>query len=154
MKVGCEAGWRMRKEAERKQQQRQQERGSQVQQEELHWRELQESQLVERHHKRRCNCASRGGSWGGRGALGEPLPYGWRRAHNLPDSQPANRHHHPIQSGWVHKRGQQRQLEAAKKSGLLDNALNFSALRAPKCMSPKMRCGPKYVCKGACEDTF
>jgi hypothetical protein len=40
------------------------------------------------------------------------------------------------------------------KSGLLDNALNFSALGPPKCMSPKMRCGPKHVCKGACEDTF
>ena len=40
------------------------------------------------------------------------------------------------------------------KSRLLDNALNFSALGPPKCMSPKMRCGPKNVCKGACQDTF
>ena len=40
------------------------------------------------------------------------------------------------------------------KPGLLDNALNFNALGHPKCMSPKMRCGPKYVYKGACEDTF
>ena len=27
-------------------------------------------------------------------------------------------------------------MPTAEKSGLLDNALNFSALRAPKCMSP------------------
>ena len=40
------------------------------------------------------------------------------------------------------------------KSRLLYNALNFSALGPPKCMSSKMRCGPKHVCKGACDDTF
>ena len=68
----------------------------------------------------------------GAGVGAEPLPYEWRRAHSLPPSLSHNnghglnslaglavwgrRHHHLAQSGWVHKRRQQRQLqlEAAK----------------------------------------
>jgi hypothetical protein len=41
----------------------------------------------------------------------------------------------------------------ADKSGLLDNALNFGLMHF-FFVSPKMRCGPKCVCKGACEDSF
>ena len=41
-------------EAERQQQLRQQQRRGRCSSRELHWRELQVNQLVERHHKRRC----------------------------------------------------------------------------------------------------
>ena len=45
------------------------------------------------------------------------------------------------------------QLEFPQKSGLLDNGLK-NWLMDSRFMSPKMRCGPRCVCKGACEDTF
>ena len=40
------------------------------------------------------------------------------------------------------------------KPGLLDNVLNFSTLRAQKCMSPKMHCEPKHVCDSTGKSTF
>ena len=93
-------------EAERKQQQRQQGRRSQVQQEGA--AEDSASRETPQEEVQAEDGAGRGG---------EPLPYGWRRAHSLPPSLRHHsglnslaelvvwrrRHHHLTQSGWVHK---------------------------------------------------